>query len=436
MQGKFLPNIGIVAAGVAALVGAVILPQTPLQAQVNSGETWSARRPHSTLEARLFTDRTNYNPNRAVQITLTMTNLANQRRIVTTGSNREFDYSVRDSRTNKIVYQLSKHRQQNGSASYSLNGGETRTIRELWDMKDDKGNRVPSGVYVIEGRFYPQNIVSRQIFIGEGAGRPEPPERPSPGNPLPGDPNSPPPRPTPGSRLVSTLTTNRSRVQPGDVVQLTYTVWNRGDAPILIPFSSGKRFDVTAAAPGGQIVWQMSRDMMYTQALSQIEIAPGKQQTFMARWEVNRAMRPGSYTLLAFLTPRTQNAPKGPATLNIVVGNAAVAPIAPVNPGRPGNSGAIGGGMTVTPNPGAVRIVSLRMIASPQGKSLVGQRVTVTGNYLGPSGAAASPNWTLSGEGVTIPVKGTVPTLRNTITVTIAAIVRQAENGTLYLEVP
>lgn len=424
----------VVGAALIALPGAAMLPASPAWAQFGgNGDTSVTRRPYANLEGKIFTDRTNYTPGRAVQVTLSLENLTNQRRTFATGQNREYDISVKDGRSGKIVYRLSNHRNIRRGLTYTLQGNDSKTIRELWDQRDDRGNRVPTGVYIVEGSVWPQGTASTQIFIAEGDDRPGRPDRPDrPGRPddpdRPGRPGEP-GRPTPGGSLNSTLQVDRTRVQPGDTVSLTYTIANRSDVPLIIPFASGKRFDMTATGPQGRQVWQQSEGMMYTQALGQIQIGPGQRQTFTARWQVDRNARPGSYQVLAFLTPRG-NASKAPAVANIVVGGGGRA----YNDGNPAP-----GNVVVTPAPGAVHIVGPRALAGPQGRSFIGQRVTVSGVYQGRQGGDGAPpsrraDWVLAGEGVTLYVSGNDPASQKGAPVTVTGYVRQTQDGRLYID--
>jgi hypothetical protein len=423
----------------ALSISGVSLTATPAWAQFGSGgDTSVTRRPYNYLEGRIVTDRTNYASNRAVQITLSLTNLSNQRHSFATGKSPLYDVTVKDGRTNKVVYRASNHRNVPRGVNYTLVPEDTRTYRELWDQRDDSGNRVPPGVYIIEGAIYPQGTASTQVYLSD-SGRPTEPGRPgepgdSPGRP--GDPNVP-GRPAPGGRLSSTLQASRTRVQPGDTVTLTYTVLNRGEVPVTLPFSSSQRFDMTATGPQGRTVWQQSQDMMYAQALGQLELGPGQRQTFTARWQVDKSARPGAYNVIAFLTPRNTGSgavSKAPAALNVIVGSGSP------SYGNSGNTGAPDTGMGTAPSATApIRIVGPSVLAGPQGRSLVGQRVMVSGTYQGLKGGAGAPparrsDWVLSGEGVTLYVSGSNPTTREGSPVTITGYVRQAADGRLYIE--
>lgn len=426
-------------AGVVGIVGAALL--APMVAYAQGGDTSFTRRPNGQYEARIGTDRTQYTPNRAVQITMTMTNLLDRTASIAPGLNtRPYDYWVRDSRSNRVVYTLSKHRQFDRNNSYTLAGGESRTFREFWDQRDDAGKAVPSGVYVIEARLWPQETVSTQIFLSDrGGGRPDPPSRPEPepgppipGKPTPGNPDNPIPGKPGLIRLRSTLQADRQRYAPGQTMTLTYTVVNGGTAPAVLNFTSGKQFDMTATAPNGRKVWQWSEGRMFPMMLTTLRLAPGESKVYSATWQLPNNVPVGAYRLYAFLTPRDmEGAGAASATVRVAFGNVG---------GNDGNNEGEWGhpGRPNDPRPGRPVPVTLRDLIN-KGRNAVGQRVSVSGIYLGLRGGFGAPpvrrsDWVISSEGVSLYVSGPDPSVAAGRPVTVIGTVRRTNDGRLYLE--
>lgn|GEM_PF-3372325 len=403
------------------LVGTVM----PAYAQIG-GDTAVTRRPNGNYEASLYTDRTQYSANRAVQITMFLTYLGNIPNTIYTERNREYDFVVREGRTQKAVFTLSKHREPIRPVSISMRPGETRTYRELWDQRDDNGKPLPRGVYVIKARIHPQQAVTTQIFLSDRDGNPRPlPGKPeNPGNPNPGKPENPRPgypglpgggNPPSKDSFASSLRASDTRVRPGQEVTLTYNVKNNSKAQFIYVFSSGKQFDMNATAPNGQIVWTDSRDKVYAMALTQLSFQPGETRTFTTKWVVPENARPGAYRLMAFLTPSSQNLGQVPAAVTVMVSNEG------------------GGG-----NPGSPQEVSLREVVN-SGAPMVGQRVTVSGVYIGLKGGYGSPpvsrsDWVLAGDGVTCYINGNTPALSLGSTVTVTGTIRRTSDGRIYLQ--
>jgi hypothetical protein len=270
------------------------------------------------LQASITTDRSQYGPGRAVSIRLNLTNIGQRRVTLTGGSRGEYDIWVRDARTGNAVWQWSRSRGAGGGDRSrrvpSLEPGETRSVRELWDQTDDRGRPVPAGVYRIEARIWLQNPVSTQVYLTDRrGGGDDRDDRPFPGRP--GD-NI--PRPWPGrdnddrggesaSMLRSELRVDDAEVRAGDRVSFTYTVTNTGSRPRTLRFSSGRQFDaiVRAADRGGRdrFVWQLTENRRYFQALTEWTLRPGERKTFTETWQTRRDLPEGRYELTAFLTP-------------------------------------------------------------------------------------------------------------------------------------
>jgi hypothetical protein len=82
-----------------------------------------------SFEARIVTDRTQYRRGRAVEVTLSLTNITGVTLHPFPGNSREYDFWVRDGRTGQVVYTLSKHREKTRFEPYALASGESRYFR-------------------------------------------------------------------------------------------------------------------------------------------------------------------------------------------------------------------------------------------------------------------------------------------------------------------
>ena len=208
-----------------------------------------------------------------------------------------------------------------------VNGGETKTYRALWDCRDDRGRRLPTGIYTIEAQVYPMQTLSAQIYLagnnrdngGYGDG-----DRDGGRQGGGGDNNIPPPALPPinngggyggngggygGNRpgidpLSATLSLDRAAIQTGDTITLTYTVTNRTSQTQNLRFSSGKRWEALAIDPRtGRAQWQLSRGMSYMEMMGRETLAPGASKIYQTQWRVGTEIPAGNYTVKAFLTP-------------------------------------------------------------------------------------------------------------------------------------
>lgn len=399
-----------------ALILLGVLGSGTAHAQVN-GDSSVTQRPNGSIEARVSLDRTQYPSNRAVAVNMTVTNIGRQNQTITVGRNYSYDYSIRDSRTQRVVYQMSRHRQPSGG-NFTLRPGDVRTYRELWDQRDDSGKPVGAGVYVIEARIMPQGAVSTQFFLtGQGGGRPD--QDPQPG---PGDPGQPNPPGTPNNGLRGLLSTDTTRVQTGQTVRFTYTVDNQTRETMRLAFASGKQFDMAITGPQGRVVWTASQGMSYIQSLTQFELRPTERKVFQQRWTVPSNLAPGTYRVTAYLTPQRNPSGVGTAVTTIVVGGYN----GPIRRGDEGREG------------GSARVVGLRDLVN-DGIRSVGKRVTVSGIYMGLRGGDGAPpvrrsDWVLASEGVSLYVSGPDQGVQPGGNVTVTATVRRTNDGRLYLD--
>ncbi|WP_153915882.1 BsuPI-related putative proteinase inhibitor [Shewanella sp. TC10] len=71
---------------------------------------------------------------------------------------------------------------------------------------------------------------------------------------------------------------------PSKAMSLTHTATNSQSHSVSIRFNSGMTADLWLYDPKGQKVWSSSQDMMYTQALRDVTLAPAK--TITSRFSV------------------------------------------------------------------------------------------------------------------------------------------------------
>jgi hypothetical protein len=248
------------------------------------------------------------------------------------------------------------------------------------------------------------------------------------------------------------------------------------DASMTLTFPSGKQFDMTATTPNGQMAWQQSRGIFYTQVVTRLRLNPGEQQVFTATWQIAPNVPSGVYNMYAFLTP--QNARSrgyAPASFRLAVGNAGNGGgLGNGAPGGGGNGGTYNGGFTpgapppdgvynggftpgtpvsggngglVVANPtngpvimNGVHLVGMREFVSPRASSYVGQRVTISGTYLGQKGGYGAPprlrtDWIVVGDGTSIYVSGPVPAnAREGANIVVIGTVCRTNDGRLYID--
>lgn len=429
------------AAATATFVTLLNAPGQPARAQSayppRTGSASEGTEAGGMLEVRVGTDRTQYPGNRPVQMTLYIANTRYDKISISSGSKPEYDFVVRNARTGKAVWSLWKNRP--GLAAprgFTLRQGETRNHSQLWDQTDDSGARVPAGVYTIEAVLWSGRTISTQVYLGGNApGRPGRPGNGGNGGNGPGRPgndgngNSGGGVVQDGNRLAlaSTLTADRAQLMPGGTLRLTYTVTNPTRVTQTARFSSGKQFDMSATGPRGQVVWQQSQGMFYTQAMGGLSLAPGQARTYNAEWRIPADLPPGNYTVSAYLATQPFGSQGGaaPAMLRLPLGRSS------------GNNG--GGNGNNNNGGGNYPLLSLREMASVLPHRLVGQKVTVSGSYLGLKGGPGAPpvsraDWVLAGDGVTVYVTGPLPETRPGRTVTVSGILRRSGDGRHYID--
>lgn len=456
----------------------------------DNSESATTRGGSRNLRARITTDRSEYGPGRPVVITLSLTNIGNQRVDVSNAA-QEYDILVRDARNSgSILWQSSRDGQARDRrhASFRIEPGQTRTYRETWDQTDWNGRRVRTGSYRIEARIYPQEPVFAPVFLSDrdsrpgsggynGGGRSDDYDRSDDRYDRGGY--------SSGVRSELRLDQQSGVVRAGDTVRLTYTLLNADTSRSrTFRFMSGKQFDAFVSAPrrsnsstvySGRPVWQLSRDQFYTQSLTQFTLRAGERRTFTASWRTPRDLDSGVYTVTAFLTPQDDpggagrdGAYQASASLRVAGGSSNGSyddyrdrsPLPPsLDPNRNdgygrnrddyGNNGPrrgdLGNGVPYGGNAPRERTEVIRLRDLERGgvgRDYLGRRVSVTGVYQGVSrgglgGAARRGDWSVADGGVTLPVTGAPApdNRREGDRITVTGILRRfALNGNYYLE--
>jgi hypothetical protein len=117
------------------------------------------------------------------------------------------------------------------------------------------------------------------------------------------------------------LTTDRPAYPAGATVALTLTVTNAGSAPVTMQFSSGQKYDFEVRR-AGQVVWRWAADRMFTQALTNLTLAPGERKVFTETWKQQdnqgQVVPAGTYEVTATLTTMERPQPRtAPLTMRI-----------------------------------------------------------------------------------------------------------------------
>ncbi|MGA1875729.1 MAG: beta-propeller domain-containing protein [bacterium] len=120
--------------------------------------------------------------------------------------------------------------------------------------------------------------------------------------------------------LLYSIETDRDIYGESELITITFKVSNTGEGGAEIHFSSGKQFDVYVKNDEGELVWQLSHHMSYTQAETSITLNPGEAKSFEAEWDQKDddefEVPQGTYRLEACLTA-TQSQYNKKATTDI-----------------------------------------------------------------------------------------------------------------------
>lgn len=124
-----------------------------------------------------------------------------------------------------------------------------------------------------------------------------------PGNPDGGD------APGPFSALRPTLGLSFTKVDQVEQVGLTLNVRNTSGETLVVPFSSGQKYDFEAWRDN-RLVWRWSHGRVFTQALQQVRVRPGETLTYKETWNLRNndgeKVPPGEYVIRAYPTIQGQ----------------------------------------------------------------------------------------------------------------------------------
>lgn len=85
-----------------------------------------------------------------------------------------------------------------------------------------------------------------------------------------------------------------------DAARLVLHVTNHGPDAIRLEFASGQQVDFTVEREGGDLLWQWSEDMLFTQATETVRLAAGETRSFEAAWPVEG--RTGDFVATGWIT--------------------------------------------------------------------------------------------------------------------------------------
>lgn len=106
---------------------------------------------------------------------------------------------------------------------------------------------------------------------------------------------------SPGGGATGPLVTTLSVEATSDSVRFLIQVTNATQAPVVLEFRSGQSYDFTVT-DGATTVWSWAADMMFTQALRSVTLAPGQTQSFSESWRPPASLRGRTLTATARLT--------------------------------------------------------------------------------------------------------------------------------------
>lgn len=102
----------------------------------------------------------------------------------------------------------------------------------------------------------------------------------------------------------------------GQPVTLVLFVENRGREPARVTYTSGQRYDFVVSRDGQEVWrWSAAAGMAFTQAVVEVEVAPGERLVHREVWRgmdaTGRPVAPGTYDVRGIvpLTPRPLETP-------------------------------------------------------------------------------------------------------------------------------
>lgn len=106
-------------------------------------------------------------------------------------------------------------------------------------------------------------------------------------------------------KLKVELEVPRSEYRLGLQVPMTLSITNTSQQPVTLRFSSGRRYDFVVSQ-GGAEIWRWSHGMAFTQAITSMEIAPGRTVSYTGYWSQQdndgHAVPAGKYQVTGIVT--------------------------------------------------------------------------------------------------------------------------------------
>jgi hypothetical protein len=106
-----------------------------------------------------------------------------------------------------------------------------------------------------------------------------------------------------------TLKTDKKTYAQKEPIKLTLTLKNTRKDPVTLHFSSGQKYDMEirqGKGRSGAKIWHWSKGVAFTEMMTSLTLAPGKQQTYMETYKPGNmwmpALAPGTYTFVATVT--------------------------------------------------------------------------------------------------------------------------------------
>ncbi|MBI4280391.1 MAG: hypothetical protein HY660_18210 [Armatimonadetes bacterium] len=85
--------------------------------------------------------------------------------------------------------------------------------------------------------------------------------------------------------VIYEATLPRPAFAPGERVELTLTVRNRGEAPVAFVFPTAQRYDLSISRDGGAEVWRWSEDKVFAQVVTHLTLKQGEATRFVIAWD-------------------------------------------------------------------------------------------------------------------------------------------------------
>lgn len=125
----------------------------------------------------------------------------------------------------------------------------------------------------------------------------------------------------PGGKKPDTqLAVTPARVRGGQPVAVTFTVTNNSKNPSKYNFLTSQEFDVSIKDAKNAEVWRWSAGRVFANKIGYLSLKQGQSAQFKALWNGTNAqgqpVSPGTYAVMAFLTPDQRQAVTGGVMVN------------------------------------------------------------------------------------------------------------------------